>query len=196
MLFVGTTVEELAWRLQQLETQVGHEHQQDQLMRQQTTIDADRAARTPVTPIAQDARGILVELRVGIKPETFATEAHEWEDWSFKMRQCVSAVDEALNVEIVDVEANPLRELPWAGMSKTSEETSETACVHVDDAHERASTSDDYETWRSGEWRRFLAEWELAHRTVTSDADAVAAVSVYRRPRSGLGGVGTTRAAV
>ena len=54
-LLVGTTMEELAQRLQQLETQVGKqraviEHQQDQLMHQQRTIDADRAARTPVTP--------------------------------------------------------------------------------------------------------------------------------------------------
>ena len=51
-------MEELARRLQQLETQVGQqraviEHQQEQLMRQQTTIDAERAARTPVNP-AQD----------------------------------------------------------------------------------------------------------------------------------------------
>ena len=70
-------MEELAERLQQLETQVGQqraviEHQQDQLMRQQSKIDADRAARTPVTPITQDARGNLVDLRVGNKPETFA----------------------------------------------------------------------------------------------------------------------------
>ena len=74
-------MEELAQRLQQLETQVGQqraviEHQQDQLMRQQTTIDADRAARTPVTPIAQDARGNLVDLRVGNRPETFAGETN------------------------------------------------------------------------------------------------------------------------
>ena len=60
-------MEELAQRLQQLETQVGQqraviEHQQDQLMYQQTTIDADRAARTPVSPIAHDARGNLVDL--------------------------------------------------------------------------------------------------------------------------------------
>ena len=53
-------MEELAQRLQQLETLVGQqraviEHQQEQLMRQQTTIDAERAARTPVIPIAQHA---------------------------------------------------------------------------------------------------------------------------------------------
>ena len=65
-------MEELAQRLQQLETQVGQqraviEHQQEQLMRQLTAIDAERAARTPVSPIAQDARGNLVDLRVGNK---------------------------------------------------------------------------------------------------------------------------------
>ena len=60
-------MEEIAQRLQQLETQVGQqraviEHQQEQLMHQQTTIDEDRAARTPVNP-AHDARGNLVDLR-------------------------------------------------------------------------------------------------------------------------------------
>ena len=74
--------------LQQLETQVGQqravtERQQDQLMHQQTTIDADRAARTPVTPIAQEAE-------VGNKPKTFTGETHEWTGWSFKMRQYIS----------------------------------------------------------------------------------------------------------
>ena len=69
-------MEELAQRLQQLETQVGQqraviEHQQGQLMRQQTTIDAEKAERTPVNP-AQDAKINLVDLRVGNKPETFA----------------------------------------------------------------------------------------------------------------------------
>ena len=102
-------MEELAQRLQQLETQVGQqravvENQQDQLMRQQSTIDVDRAARTPVTPIAQDARGNLVDLRVGNKPETFAGEKHEWKGWSFKMRQYVAAVDEELYMDL----ANPL----------------------------------------------------------------------------------------
>ena len=34
------------------------------------------------------------------------------------MRQNISAVDEELHVELVDVAANPLRELPLAGMSE------------------------------------------------------------------------------
>ena len=71
-------MEELAQRLQQLETQVGQqraviEHQQEQLMRQQTSIDAERAAQTPVNP-PQDARVNLVDLGVGNKLETFAGE--------------------------------------------------------------------------------------------------------------------------
>ena len=63
----GNLMEELTQRLQQRETQVGQqraviEHQQEQLMRQQTTLDAERAARTPVNP-AQEARINLVDLR-------------------------------------------------------------------------------------------------------------------------------------
>ena len=113
----GIWVEELAQRLHQLQTQVGQqraviEHQQEQLMRQQSTIDADRAARTPVTPIVQDARGNLVDLRILNKPETFAGETHEWKSWSFKMRQYIAAVDEEHHLELVNVEANPLREMP------------------------------------------------------------------------------------
>ena len=62
---VGTTMEELAQRLQQVKTQVGQqraviEHQQDQLMHQQTTTDADRAARTPVTQLPWNPEEVLV----------------------------------------------------------------------------------------------------------------------------------------
>ena len=80
---------------------------------------------------------------------------------------------------------------------RASEETSETACVHVDDAQERSSTSDDHETERSSGWVRYLETFPGrvgagTQRTVPSDADAVVAVSVCGRQRSGLGGVGTT----
>ena len=83
---------------------------------------------------------------------------------------------------------------------RPSEETSETACVHVDDAHERSSTPDDHETERFSVWIRNLEtfsgrEGAGAQSTVPSDADAIAAVSFYGKQRSGLGGVGTTRAA-
>ena len=82
-----------------------------------------------------------------------------------------------------------------------SEETSETACIHADDARERSSTPDDHETERSSEWIRNLETFSGrmgagTQRTVKSDADAVAAVSVCGRQRSSLGGMGTTCATV
>ena len=63
----------------------------------------------------------------------------------------------------------PLRELPLSGMNEPhSQETSEAACVHVDDAHKRSSTPDDHESERSANgfeiWRRFVEDWEPAHR--------------------------------
>ena len=160
----GTRMEELAQRLQQLEAQVGQqraviEHQQDQLMRQQRTMDADRAARTPVTPIAQDARGNLVDLRAGNKPETFTGETHEWKGWSFKMRQYVAAVDEELYLELVNVEANPLREMPLAGMNEPQKRRARQLAfvltMHTKDRalHMITKLSDPangFEIWRSG----------------------------------------------
>ena len=50
------------------------EHQQELLVHQHTTIGADRAVRTPVSPIAHDPRGNLVDLRVANRPETIAGE--------------------------------------------------------------------------------------------------------------------------
>ena len=158
-------MEELAQRLQQLETQVGQqraviEHQQDQLMRQQLTIDADRAARTPVTPIAQHARGNLVDLRVGHKPETFAGETHEWKGWSFKMRQYIAAVDEELYLELVSVGANPLREMPLIGMNEPQKRRARQLAfmltMHTKDRALQVITklpANGFEIWR-----RFLEE--------------------------------------
>ena len=153
-------------------------------MRQQTTIDAQRAARTPVNP-AQDARINLVDLRVGNKPETFAAETH-------------AAVDEELYLELAIVEANPLGELLLTGMNEPQKETSKAACVLADDAHERSCTPDDHETERSSEWIRDLETVSGrvgagTQRTVPSDADAIAAVSIYGKQRSSLGGVGLVR---
>ena len=37
--------------------------------------------------------------------------------WSFKMRQYIAAMDEELYLELVNVEANPLREMPLARMN-------------------------------------------------------------------------------
>ena len=76
----GIWMEELAQRLRHLKTQVGRQRavielQRDQLMRQYTTLDADRATRVLVTPIAQDTRAHLTDLRVGNKLETIAGES-------------------------------------------------------------------------------------------------------------------------
>ena len=87
-----------------------------------------------------------MDLRVGNKPETFAGESHEWKGWSFKMRQYIAAVDEELFEELTDIEANALREVPLTEMSDLQKETSETACVHADDAYERSSAPDDHES--------------------------------------------------
>ena len=143
----------------------------------------------------------LFDLRVGNKPETFTGETHEWKGWTFKMRQYIAAVDEELYLELVNVEANPLREMPLAGMNEPQKKTSKTACVHAEDAHERSCTPDDHETERSSEWIRNLETFSGGvgagtQRTVSSDADAVPAVSVCGRQRSGLGVVGTTSASV
>ena len=69
-------------------------------------------------PIAQDAGGNLVDLRVGNKLETFAGETHEWKGRSFKMRQYIAAVDKEVYLQLANVEANPLREMPLAGMNE------------------------------------------------------------------------------
>ena len=102
-------------------------------MRQQTTIDAERAARTPGNP-AQDARINLVDLRVGNKPETFAGETHEWTGWSFKMRQYIAAVDEELSLECRECGSESVARNALGRYERASEKTSETACVYVDDA--------------------------------------------------------------
>ena len=165
-------MEELAQRLQKLETQVGQqravvEHQQEQLRSQQTTIDAERAARTPVNP-AQDARINLVDLRVGNKPETFAGETHEWKGWSFKMRQYIAAVDEELYLELVIVEADPLREMPFAGVNEPQKrrawQLAFMLTMHTKDRALQMITklSDPANGFEI--WRRFLEEWERAQR--------------------------------
>ena len=58
----------------------------------------------------------LVDLRVQEQARDVQGRSAGWKGWSFKMRQYTSAVDEELYVELVDVEANPLRELLMAGM--------------------------------------------------------------------------------
>ena len=109
--------------------------------------------------------------------------------------------NEVLYLELVDVDANPLREMPFVWNEQASEDTSETACVHVDDAHERSSTPDDHEAERSSEWIRNLETIfgrvrAGTPRTVPSDVDAIVAVSVFGDRGHAFGGVRTTRATV
>ena len=132
-------------------------------MRQQTTIDAERAARTPVNP-AQDARVNLVDLRVRNKPETFAGETHEWKGWSFKMRQFIAAVDVELYLELVNVEANPLREMPLAGVNEPQKRRTRQLAfmltMHTNDRALQMITKLSDPAKRFEIWRRFLEEWE------------------------------------
>ena len=109
-----------------------------------------------VPPIAHDARGNLVDLRVGNKPETFAGESHEWKGWPLRRRQYVAAVDEELYIETRGCGCKSVARVALSRNERASEETSETACVHVDDAHERSSPPDDHEAERSSEWIRNL----------------------------------------
>ena len=164
-------MEELAQRLQQLELQVGQqraviEHQQEALVRQQTTIDAERAARTPVNP-AQDASINLVDLRVGTKPETFAGETHEWKGWSFKMRQYIAAVVEELYLEFVSVEANSLLEMPLAVMNEPQKRRARQLAfmltMHTKDRALQMITKLSGPANGFEIWRRFLEEWEPTH---------------------------------
>ena len=197
----GTPLESDGRTCAELETQVGQqraviEHQQEQLMRQQSTIDAERAARTPVDP-SQDARVNLVDLRVGTSrrrsrvKHTRGKVGHSRCDST--SRRWMKNFSWTRECGRESVARNAL-----GRYERASEKTSETACVHAD---ERSSTPDDHETERSSESIRSLETspgrvGARTQRTVPSDADAVVAVSVYGRQRSGLGAVGTTCAVV
>ena len=99
------------------------------------------------------------------------------------------------------MEANPLGETVLAWNERCSKETSEAACVHVDDAHEKSSNPDDHETERSSEWTRDLETIPGSvgageQRSISSDADAIAAMSSHGKQRSSLEGVGSSCTAV
>ena len=75
---------------------------------------------------------------------------------NFKMRQYISAKDEELYKEHVDVEANPLRELPLARINepqrRRARQLASTLTMHT----KRSSIPDDRESERSSEWTRNL----------------------------------------
>ena len=124
----------------------------------------------------------LVDLRIGNELETLA-------------------VDEKLCAELADVEANPLERMVLAWNERCSKETSEAACVHVDDAHKKTRNPDDHEIERSIERTRDLEtisarEGASEQRSISSDADAIAATSSHGKQRSSLGGVSASCTAV
>ena len=145
-------------------------------------MDAERAAQTPIN-LAEDARKNWVDLRIGNKPETFAGETHEWKNWSLKMRQYIAAVDEELYLELVNVEATPLREMPLAGLNEPQKRRArQLAFMLTMRTKDRAlqmitklrDPANGFEIWR-----RSLEEWEPTNRgRCRAMLNAVAAVSV------------------
>ena len=136
----------------------------------------------------------------GIWMEELA-ETHEWQGWSFKMRQYIAAVDEELYLELMNVDANPLRELPLAGMNEPQKRRARQLAfmltMHTKDRALQMITklSDPANGFEI--WRRCLEEWEPEHRgRYRAMLVQFVAVSVHGRQRSGLGEVGTTRATV
>ena len=103
------------------------EHQQDQLMFQQTVIDEAGAARTPVPQYAQEYRVKQVDLKIGNEPETLA-------------------VDDKLHAGTRRCGSESVGRIILAWNERCSKETSEAACVHVVDAHEKSNNPDDHES--------------------------------------------------
>ena len=157
------------------------EHQQDQLMYQQMVIDEAGAARTPVLQCAQEYRGKLVEFRIGNKLETLA-------------------VDEKLDAELVDVEANALGELSLPGMidvrKKRAEQLAFMLLMHKKNRATQMITRLSDPVNGLEIWRRFLEVGAGEQRSISSDADAIVAMSSHGKQRSSLGGVGTSCTAV
>ena len=104
----------------------------------------------------------------GNKPETFAGDVQEWKGWSFKMRQYTSDVDGELFTDLVDVEANSLRELLMENMNQPQKtRTRQLALMltmHTKDRARQMITKLSDPCNRYEIWRRFLEEWEPAHR--------------------------------
>ena len=92
------------------------EHQQDQLMYRQMVIDEAGAARTPVPQYAQQYRGKPADLGIGNEPEMLAVDEREA---LCGTRRCGS---------------ESVGRIVLAWNERCSKETSEAACVHVDDA--------------------------------------------------------------
>ena len=84
-----------------------------------------------------------------------------------KMRQYVAAVDEELYIELLDVDSNPLRELPLAGLDVLQKRRARqlvfTLTMHTRDRALQMITKRRDPANGFQIWRRFLKEWESAH---------------------------------
>ena len=117
-------MQQLADRLAQLEATIVQ--QQATIEQQGAELQAERQGRAAAGGAVGGAAAAdraapeqtLVDLRVGNKPEVFGGDRNEWKNWSFKMKQYLSALDENLHMEVVQVEANPLREINMAALAQ------------------------------------------------------------------------------
>ena len=84
------------------------------------------------------------------------------------MRQYIAAVDEEVYLELVDVEANPLRELPLAGMNeplkKRARQLAFMLTMHTKEGALQMITKLSDPANGFEVWTRFLEDWEPAHR--------------------------------
>ena len=85
-----------------------------------------------------------------------------------QMQQYTSAVDKELHAELVNVEANPLREMPLAGMNEAQRRRARQLAfmltMHTKDRALQMITKLSGPANGFEIWRRFLEEWEPAHR--------------------------------
>ena len=85
-----------------------------------------------------------------------------------KHRQYIAAVDEELYMELVRVEANPLREMPLAGMNEPQKRRARQLAfmltMHTKDRALQMITKLSDPANGFGIWRRFLEEREPTHR--------------------------------
>ena len=83
------------------------------------------------------------------------------------MRQYTAAVDEELHLELLNVEANPLREMPLVGMNEPQKRRARQLAfmltMHTKDRALQMITklSDPANGFEI--WRRSMEEWEPAH---------------------------------
>jgi len=110
----------------------------------------------------------MVDMRVGNKPDTFTGTSEHWTGWSFKMRQYISALDEQMHAELLVVDGDPITKRPLSEMTLPTLKRARTLAFILtlftkDNALEMVAKLEE-PTNGFEVWRRFLEEWEPAHR--------------------------------